>query len=112
MLDLKQGALYGMSQAQGGDTLSKIAKTFYGDPKAYPKIFDINKDPLQNPDQIKVGRIEAAEPRRLGPRSLARPERLAAVLTATFFIRAWCGLRRLPWAALLAAHRSAIFRSR
>ena len=40
MLDLKQGALYGMSQAQGGDTLSKIAKTFYGDPKAYPKIFD------------------------------------------------------------------------
>jgi LysM domain len=55
MLDVKQTALYGIWQVQGGDTLSKIAKTVYGDPKAYPKIFDINKDQLQDPDQIKVG---------------------------------------------------------
>jgi hypothetical protein len=55
MLDVKQTAFYGIWHVQGGDTLSKIAKTVYGDPKAYPKIFDINKDQLQNPDQIKVG---------------------------------------------------------
>ncbi len=38
-----------------GDTLSKVAKQFYGDANKYMKIFDANKDQLTNPDQIKVG---------------------------------------------------------
>jgi nucleoid-associated protein YgaU len=39
----------------GGDTLSKIAKHFYGDANKYMKIFDANKDQLKNPDLIKPG---------------------------------------------------------
>lgn len=38
-----------------GDTLSKIAKKYYGDPSLYTKIFEANKDQLKNPDLIKVG---------------------------------------------------------
>lgn len=38
-----------------GDTLSKIAKKFYGDASKYMKIFDANKDQLKDPDKIKVG---------------------------------------------------------
>ncbi len=40
---------------QAGDTLSKIAKHFYGDATKYMKIFEANKDHLKNPDTIKVG---------------------------------------------------------
>ena len=39
----------------GGDTLSKIAKKFYGDANKYMKIFEANKDQLKNPDLIKPG---------------------------------------------------------
>ncbi len=39
----------------GGDTLSKIAKKFYGDANKYMKIFEANKDQLQDPNKIKVG---------------------------------------------------------
>jgi hypothetical protein len=39
----------------GGDTLSKIAKQFYGDANKYMKIFDANKDQLKDPNMIKVG---------------------------------------------------------
>ena len=38
-----------------GDTLSKIAKHFYGDAGKYMKIFEANKDILKDPDKIKVG---------------------------------------------------------
>ncbi len=38
-----------------GDTLSSIAKRFYGDANAYQKIFEANKDQLSDPDKIKVG---------------------------------------------------------
>ena len=38
-----------------GDTLSKIAKQFYGDAGQYMKIFEANKDKLKDPDQIQVG---------------------------------------------------------
>lgn len=38
-----------------GDTLSKIAKHFYGDANKYMKIFDANKDQLSDPNMIKVG---------------------------------------------------------
>ena len=39
----------------GGDSLSKIAKHYYGDANQYMKIFAANKDQLSNPDQINVG---------------------------------------------------------
>jgi nucleoid-associated protein YgaU len=38
-----------------GDTLSKIAKKYYGDGNKYMKIFDANKDQLSDPNKIKVG---------------------------------------------------------
>lgn len=38
-----------------GDTLSKIARQYYGDPSLYTKIFEANRDVLKNPDLIKVG---------------------------------------------------------
>jgi nucleoid-associated protein YgaU len=38
-----------------GDTLSKIAKKYYGDASLYMKIFEANTNLLKNPDVIKVG---------------------------------------------------------
>lgn len=38
-----------------GDTLSKIAKQFYGDANKYPEIFDANKEVIKHPDKIYVG---------------------------------------------------------
>ena|SRR5579871_1514496 len=40
---------------KSGDTLSKIAKEFYGNANEYMKIFDANKDQLSDPDKIQVG---------------------------------------------------------
>jgi nucleoid-associated protein YgaU len=42
-------------KVQPGDTLSKIAKQFYGNANDYNRIFQANQDKLQNPDLIKVG---------------------------------------------------------
>ena len=39
----------------GGDTLSKIAREFYGDAGKYGKIFEANRDQLKDADKIKVG---------------------------------------------------------
>lgn len=38
-----------------GDTLSKIAKQFYGDAKLYPRIFEANQPLLKHPDKIYPG---------------------------------------------------------
>jgi LysM repeat protein len=38
-----------------GDSLSKIAKQFYGSANQYMKIFEANKDKLSDPDKIKAG---------------------------------------------------------
>ena len=40
---------------QRGDTLSKIAKQFYGNANAYMKIFEANRDQLDDPNKIQVG---------------------------------------------------------
>lgn len=40
---------------QPGDSLSKIAKRFYGDASAYMKIFDANTDQLDDPNKVQVG---------------------------------------------------------
>jgi len=47
--------VYGYHTVQPGDTLSKIAKNCLGNASLYPKIFEANKDILDNPDMIKVG---------------------------------------------------------
>ncbi len=41
----------------GGDTLSKIAKEYYGDAMKYPVIFEANKPMLDDPDKIYVGQV-------------------------------------------------------
>lgn len=38
-----------------GDTLSKIAEQYYGDKMLYPKIFNANRDVLEDPNKIKPG---------------------------------------------------------
>ncbi len=38
-----------------GDSLSKIAKRFYGDAAKYPRIFEANRDQLKDPNVIKPG---------------------------------------------------------
>ncbi len=40
---------------KAGDTLSKIAKDFYGNAGQYMKIFEANRDKLKDPDKIQVG---------------------------------------------------------
>ena len=38
-----------------GDSLSKIAKQFYGDSDDYLRIFEANKDKLNDPNKIQIG---------------------------------------------------------
>jgi len=40
-----------------GDSLSKIARHFYGNANAWNRIFDANRDQLSDPDRIKPGQV-------------------------------------------------------
>jgi nucleoid-associated protein YgaU len=40
---------------QPGDSLSKIAKQYYGNANDYNKIFEANRDKLSDPNKIQVG---------------------------------------------------------
>jgi LysM repeat protein len=40
-----------------GDSLSKIAKKFYGDANKWRRIFDANRDTIKNPDLIHPGQV-------------------------------------------------------
>ena len=42
---------------KSGDTLSKIAKDYYGDAMKYPEIFEANKPMLSDPDKIYPGQV-------------------------------------------------------
>ena len=42
---------------KSGDTLSRIAKDHLGSAADYMKIFNLNKDQLSDPDQIKPGQV-------------------------------------------------------
>lgn len=44
-------------EVKKGDSLSKIAKNFYGDPMKYPAIFEANKPMLKDPDLIYPGQM-------------------------------------------------------
>ena len=47
--------VFGVHTVVAGDTLSKLAKSYLGDPNRYMEIFKVNTDKLSNPDTIKVG---------------------------------------------------------
>lgn len=40
-----------------GDTLSKIAKRFYGSPNRWRTIFEANREQIANPDLIQPGQV-------------------------------------------------------
>jgi nucleoid-associated protein YgaU len=40
-----------------GDTLRSIAQQFYGDESQWPRIFDENRDQIDDPDQIFPGQV-------------------------------------------------------
>ena len=42
-------------EIQSGDTLSKLAKQYYGDPMKYPDIFEANREVIVDPDKIYPG---------------------------------------------------------
>lgn len=48
---------------QSGDTLSKIAMQHLGDANAYHKIFEANRDQLDDPDKIQAGQVLKLPPK-------------------------------------------------
>jgi nucleoid-associated protein YgaU len=54
-IQAQRSDVFGVHTVVAGDTLSKIAKAYLGDPGRYMEIFNANTDTLSNPDQIKVG---------------------------------------------------------
>jgi nucleoid-associated protein YgaU len=42
---------------KAGDSLSKIAKEYYGDPQKYPFIFEANRPMLSDPNKIYPGQV-------------------------------------------------------
>jgi nucleoid-associated protein YgaU len=42
---------------KSGDTLSAIARQHLGDANGYMKIFEANRDQLNDPDKIKPGQV-------------------------------------------------------
>lgn len=40
-----------------GDSLSKIAKSIYGDANKWRKIYEANTDIIKNPDMIRPGQV-------------------------------------------------------
>lgn len=49
------GATQEIYTVQSGDTLSKIAEEYYGDAAQYMRIFNANRDKLNDPNMIKPG---------------------------------------------------------
>lgn len=54
------GASYGgfiTHKVVAGDTLSRIAHTFYNDANAWPRLFTANRDRISNPNLIRIGQV-------------------------------------------------------
>ena len=49
--------IYARHVVKGGESLSKIAKHYYGDPMKYKKIFEANTGILKNPDVIHPDQV-------------------------------------------------------
>ena len=50
-------SVYHRHTVKSGESLSKIAKTYYGDPMKYKKIFEANTNILKNPDVIHPDQV-------------------------------------------------------
>lgn len=51
-IEVEQTEFYHKHVVQSGDSLSKIAKAYFGDPMKYMAIFEANKDILKDPNTI------------------------------------------------------------
>ncbi|KPM30428.1 Peptidoglycan-binding lysin domain protein [Croceitalea dokdonensis DOKDO 023] len=51
-ISVSDDSVYHRHTVKSGESLSKIAKHYYGDPMKYTKIFDANTNILKNPDVI------------------------------------------------------------
>ena len=54
-IQVANNGYYARHTVQSGESLSKIAKHYYGDMQDYKRIFDANRDQLSDPDRIDVG---------------------------------------------------------
>ncbi|MCO5723812.1 LysM peptidoglycan-binding domain-containing protein [Robiginitalea marina] len=52
---VEDSSVYHRHEVKSGESLSKIAKHYYGDPMKYQRIFEANRDILKNPDLIHPG---------------------------------------------------------
>ncbi|CAL2102641.1 Potassium binding protein Kbp [Tenacibaculum sp. 190130A14a] len=55
--EIEEAAMAQFHTVERGDSLSKIAKAFYGDAMKYPVIFEANKPMLTHPDKIYPGQV-------------------------------------------------------
>lgn len=55
--EVPEEALAQFHTVERGDTLSKIAKNYYGNAMKYPVIFEANKPMLTHPDKIYPGQV-------------------------------------------------------
>ena len=53
--DLEKQKTMRMYVVESGDSLSKIAKKFYGDASAWKRIYEENREVIHNPDMIQPG---------------------------------------------------------
>ncbi len=53
--DLEKQRTMRMYVVESGDSLSKIAKKFYGDAGAWKRIYEENREVIHNPDMIQPG---------------------------------------------------------
>jgi nucleoid-associated protein YgaU len=54
---IEEAAMAQFHTVESGDTLGKIAKTYYGNAMKYPEIFEANKPMLSHPDKIYPGQV-------------------------------------------------------
>ena len=54
-IKVADSSIYAKHTVEGGESLSKIAKQYYGDANKYNKIFQANTGLLSNPDVIHPG---------------------------------------------------------
>lgn len=50
-------SVYHRHEVKSGESLSKIAKHYFGDPMKYKAIFEANRNILDNPDLIHPGQV-------------------------------------------------------
>ncbi|WP_375324003.1 LysM peptidoglycan-binding domain-containing protein [Flagellimonas sp. GZD32] len=56
-ITVEDDSVYAIHTVKSGESLSLIAKHYYGDPMKYTKIFEANTDQLKNPDLIHPDQV-------------------------------------------------------